>query len=318
MADILTIGEILTEFVAGEIGQTFDRTGVFTGPDPSGAPAIFIDQAAKTGSSAMMVSKVGPDGFGKLNVDRLRADGVDVSRIATVPERTTGIAFVTYRADGGRSFIFTTKDSANAEIGRDDVTADLFEGAKYFHIAGCSIFNDEMIEVFRKAIGLALSRGVKISFDPNIRREVMDSDNVKDFVRYVVESCSIFLPGEDELGWITGIGDEREAAEHVLAHRAELVIVKRGSRGSRVYARGGSFDVAPYPVTETDPTGAGDCFAGTLVSLLNQGRTLEEAVRYASAAGAFCVTRRGPMEGTATLAELEAFMNGAAAHDGAC
>jgi sugar/nucleoside kinase (ribokinase family) len=314
MADILTIGEILTEFVAEKIGQSFEQTGVFAGPYPSGAPAIFIDQAAKTGSSARIVSKIGPDGFGTLNLERLRRDGVDVSRITTVPDKTTGIAFVTYLEDGGRSFIFTTKDSASAAIGREDVTEDLFAEARYFHIAGCSIFSSEMIEVFRKAIGLALQHGVNISFDPNIRREVMDSGDIRDFVRYVVESCTIFLPGEDELQWITGIADERRAAEVVLGHRAEYIIVKRGSRGSRVYGRDG----VRFPVTEIDPTGAGDCFAGTLVSLLNQGRTLDEALRYASAAGAYCVTRRGPMEGTATLPELEAFMNSRAGHDGTC
>ncbi|RYD03561.1 hypothetical protein N752_19330 [Desulforamulus aquiferis] len=47
MAHIVTIGEILVEFMAKEIGQKFYESGDFVGPFPSGAPAIFIDQAAQ-------------------------------------------------------------------------------------------------------------------------------------------------------------------------------------------------------------------------------------------------------------------------------
>jgi len=308
MAEIITIGEILAEVMANNIGQTFDETGEFKGPYPSGAPAIFIDQVAKTGSSCSIVSKVGNDGFGRLNINRLSQDGVDVSFIGTVPEQVTGIAFVTYKENGDRDFIFTTKNSAAAKINPSDVSEDHFKGCKYFHIMGCSIFNYEMIAVFKKAISLAKKNDVLISFDPNIRKEIMEDKEIKAFILYALENCDIFLPGENELKWITEIEDEEIAVKSILNQNTQYVIVKKGSKGCKLYEQKRFIEIEPYQVEEVDPTGAGDSFAGTFISLLNQGRSVEDALEYANAAGANAVLKKGPMEGTSTLAQLNQFM----------
>ena len=117
MAQIVTIGEILVEIMATRIGQTFLEPGLFAGPYPSGAPAIFADQAARVGAATALIGCVGPDDFGTLNLEppagqrRRRA-----RRSAAVPGTTTGSAFVTYRADGGRDFIFNIANSAAAAL----------------------------------------------------------------------------------------------------------------------------------------------------------------------------------------------------------
>ena len=78
----ITIGEILVEIMATTVGNGFLEPIVLTGPYPSGAPAIFIDQCAKIGGAAGIIAAVGHDDFGRINVDRLRADGADVSAIS--------------------------------------------------------------------------------------------------------------------------------------------------------------------------------------------------------------------------------------------
>ena len=85
MKTVLTIGEILVEIMARTKGDGFREPLDLTGPFPSGAPAIFIDQAARFGQPAAMIGCVGDDDFGRLNVDRLRQDGVDVSAITVDP-----------------------------------------------------------------------------------------------------------------------------------------------------------------------------------------------------------------------------------------
>ena len=60
MAQIVAIGEILVEIMATRIGQTFLEPGLFAGPYPSGAPAIFADQAARVGAATALISCVGP------------------------------------------------------------------------------------------------------------------------------------------------------------------------------------------------------------------------------------------------------------------
>src|SRR3954454_1916746 len=109
MKKIATIGEILVEIMATERGDGFREPLRLVGPFPSGAPVIFIDQAARLGQPCGMVSCVGEDDFGSLNLDRLRRDGVDVSGIAIDPELATGTAFVRYRKDGSRAFVFNIK-----------------------------------------------------------------------------------------------------------------------------------------------------------------------------------------------------------------
>jgi sugar/nucleoside kinase (ribokinase family) len=62
-------------------------------------------------------------------------------------------------------------------------------------------------------------------------------------------------------------------------------------------------------VEEIDPTGAGDTFGATYVTLWLQGIPPREALILANAAGALAVGRKGPMEGTCTLAEIKAFVS---------
>src|SRR5450755_1655515 len=103
MSDLLvTVGEILVEIMATSIGNGFRETQGLIGPYPSGAPAIFMDQAARLGARCAMIGAVGDDDFGRVNLDRLSRDGVDVSAIAVHPGIATGSAFVRYRADGAR------------------------------------------------------------------------------------------------------------------------------------------------------------------------------------------------------------------------
>ena len=89
----ITAGEILVEIMATTVGSGFLEPQTLIGPFPSGAPAIFIDQVARCGGAAGIIAAVGDDDFGRLNVERLRGDGVDVSAIATIPDRPTGSAF---------------------------------------------------------------------------------------------------------------------------------------------------------------------------------------------------------------------------------
>ena len=120
MKKILTIGEILVEIVASSKGDGFLEAQPLTGPYPSGAPAIFIDQVGKLGAPCAIISRVGDDDFGTLNLRRLQQDGVDTSGITVAPGESTGSAFVRYREDGSRRFVFNITHSA---CGRLEATA---------------------------------------------------------------------------------------------------------------------------------------------------------------------------------------------------
>src|SRR5947209_2794043 len=186
MADVVAIGEILVEIMATRTGQTFREPGLLAGPYPSGAPAIFADQAARVGASAAMVGCVGEDDFGTLNVERLARSGADVRAIRRVPGTTTGIAFVTYREDGGRDFIFTVASSAAAHLGSEQLEPGLFAGCRYFHVMGSSLFNAGVAAAVRRGVELAKAAGARVSFDPNVRKELLALPGVEETIAAVL------------------------------------------------------------------------------------------------------------------------------------
>ncbi len=311
MYDIITIGEILAEILTDHVGQVFYEPGRLLGPYPSGAPAIFIDQAARMGASTAIVAKVGEDDFARVNLDRLRRDGVDVSHVITTPDNSTGVAFVTYFADGERQFIFHFSHAACGELCPADVDSGLIRQARYLHIMGCSITGSPtMGEAIMRAVREAKAAGVGISFDPNIRPELLKGQ-IMAYYREILEACDVLLTGKGELRLLLG-EDFDGAVGQLLSQKDRIVVIKDGSRGTELYTRREAFRIGTYPAQEADPTGAGDCFDATFLSGLCQELDLETCVRRGNAAGAKAVEKRGPMEGNTTREELEAFMASAA------
>ena len=96
MLKVVTLGEILVEIMADERGHGFREPLRLVGPFPSGAPAIFIDQVAKLGQPCGIIACVGDDDFGRVNLERLENDGVDVTAVEVNPTYVTGSAFVRY------------------------------------------------------------------------------------------------------------------------------------------------------------------------------------------------------------------------------
>src|SRR5262249_31044177 len=143
------------------------------GPFPSGAPAIFIDQVAKLGQPCGIISCVGSDDFGALNVERLRADGVDVSAIEFTTKAVTGSAFVRYRTDGERDFVFNIEHSACGLIRNTPQAEALIDDADHLHVMGSALFSDGIIALVRAAIDRIKAKGGTVSFDPNIRKETL-------------------------------------------------------------------------------------------------------------------------------------------------
>jgi sugar/nucleoside kinase (ribokinase family) len=305
---ILTMGEILVEIMATERGQSFRKPGTLIGPYASGAPAIFIDQVAHLGSRCAMIGCVGDDDFGTLNVERLCADGVDVSGIAVIKGQTTGSAFVTYREDGERDFIFNITNSASAHLSVANIREDLLKDCRHFHVMGSSLFSFRIIEAMKKVIETVKGHGGTVSFDPNIRKEMLRIPEMREALDFILDYTDVFLPSGHEVTLLATASSERAAIEELLQRGIREVVVKRGKDGCSFYNGTDELHAPAIQVEEVDPTGAGDCFGATYIACRAQGMSVAEALRYACASGARAVSFRGPMEGTATLAELDAFI----------
>jgi sugar/nucleoside kinase (ribokinase family) len=313
MKSIVTIGEIIVEIMATERGDGFLEPIGLVGPFPSGAPAIFIDQAARFGQPAAMIGCVGDDDFGRVNLERLARDGVDVSAIAVDPEAATGSAFVRYRSDGTRAFVFNIKHSASGRIVLGEAARAVIGRSDHLHIMGTALFSPAIVEVVLAAAEAVKGRGGTISFDPNLRPEMLGLPGLRDACETLFRRCDLYLPSGDELVLFTEVKQAPDAIAEMLGRGIRAVVHKQGAKGATYHDAAGRVHQAGFPVDEVDPTGAGDCFGATFVCCWLRGWSPRECLAYAAASGACAVTRLGPMEGAATKVELDHFL---AARDG--
>ncbi|MDO4632540.1 MAG: sugar kinase [Eubacteriales bacterium] len=299
MAEIITMGELLVEIMRPAADIPLYDSDYFRGPFPSGAPGIFISTVARLGHSAAIISGVGKDDFGENILRRLRKDGVDLRRVLVSDQGNTGVAFVTYFADGERKFLFYMDNSPCVMAKAPELTEDLAE-AKYMHVMGCSLMSSvPFAEEIIKTIDLLRGQGTKISFDPNVRLEMMRDPVVLTMLQDVFRKSSILMPGLGELKMLTGQEDPEEAVKKAFESEClEVLVLKNGSKGSRIYTRNGlELEMGIYQVEQLDATGAGDSYDAAFLCGLAEGRSLEEAAKMGAAAGALNAAAFGPMEG---------------------
>ena len=299
MAEIVIMGELLVEIMRPKEDIPLYESDYFRGPFPSGAPGIFISTAARLGHSTAIISGVGNDDFGENIMRRLKHDGVDVSRVIIPKDGHTGIAFVTYFADGERKFLFYMDNSPCVKAKAPENFTG-FEDTKYFHIMGCSLMADvNFAREIIKTMNMMKSHGVKISFDPNVRLEMLKDNAVLEMLQEVFRSSSILMPGVSELKMFTGKENLDDAIDSVFTNPAlEVLVLKNGSKGSSIYTRKGLEVEQPiYRVIQEDATGAGDSYDAAFICGLAEGKTLAEAAKMGAAAGALNAAAFGPMEG---------------------
>ena len=312
---ICTIGELLVEFLAKKQNQRFDQTGEFIGPFPSGAPAIFADQVAKLGFPVIFFSCIGKDPFGNMCIKRLKQDGVIIDGITTHNKANTGSAFVTYKGSNDRDFIFNIPNSACGLLSFNHINENLLKDCTHLHVMGSSLYSFRAIDAMRKALDIIKSKGGTISFDPNLRKEMFNIQEMEQSFDYIMEYTDIFLPSESEVSYFASNNDESEDQTMfaLLNKGIKHIVVKKGSKGANYYGRDDNnnlltLHVDGFITTPVDPTGAGDCFGATFISLMLAGYSVEQALQYANASGALAVSKTGPMEGTSTFAELKQFI----------
>ena len=309
---VVSLGEIVVEILAETVGDGFREAQRLLGPFPSGAPAIFIDQVARLGQSAGMIGCVGDDDFGRMVTLRLGGDGVDVSAIRVLDGHATGSAFVRYREDGSRHFVFNIRHSASGQTRIDASAGALLARCRHLHVMGSSLFSQAMIEAARTAMRQVRQAGGTVSFDPNLRREMLGAGGMEQAMREMLRGCDLFMPSGPELTSLTEARTEAAAIEEILALGVGAIVVKRGADGASYHDRAQTLHQPAFAVQEVDPTGAGDCFGATFVTCRLQGRDVPDSLRLAAASGARAVGVRGPMEGACGMAELAALIEGRA------
>lgn len=301
MAEVWIMGEMIVEIMRPTEDINLYEEGLFRGPFPSGAPAIFIDTVARLGHSAGIIGGVGKDDFGKCLLDRLIKDGVDCSKVIESDTCATGVAFITYFAAGSRKFIFHMGNTPAVEPKAP--TEEDLKGIQFLHIMGCSLMaKQEFAQEILKTMRTAKKLGARVSFDPNIRKELPKDEEFFGVLNEVMANTNIFLPGSDELLLITGENSIEAAVKKCFGNpNLEILVLKNGSKGCTVFSNNEIISMGVYPIKAIDATGAGDSFDGAFICGLLENKNLKYAAQMASAAGALNTAAFGPMEGDISI-----------------
>ena len=304
--EIISLGELLVEIMRVEKDTPHRRVGgVYKGPFPSGAPAIFIDSTARMSKpfnlSVGFIGAVGNDEFGETIIEKLKNDNVDVSKIKVNEYRTTGIAFNQYNSDGSRKFIFSA--GAAGQISPEYLEKEYFSNIKALHIMGSSLsISESSRKSCYKAIEISrsLNPQVIISFDPNLRPEMLDMKTIIEISKPVLDRTTILFPSGEEAEMLSGIKGETKACKNLLKKGFKLVVLKQGKEGCTIFSSGivDGIKVSGFKVEEIDPTGAGDSFDGAFIVGYLAGWDLKRIGMFANAAGALKVQSLGPMSNT--------------------
>jgi ribokinase len=301
---IVVVGSINMDLVAHihvipVPGQTVIGTGFDTTPGGKGAnQAVAVARLGYPGThshSVAMIGCVGSDVFGQALLDNLTQAGVGVSGVTRV-SGPSGVAPILVDDKGQNSIVVVPGANGKVDIAAVDRHADLIRSA------GMVLCQLELpLSTVDHTIALCAEAGVPVMLDPAPAAPLPDD---------VFTRIAWFTPNETEALLYTSPNASPEtAASELIAKGLAGVVLKRGAEGAYVAtAQGLTAWVKPFKVQVIDTVGAGDCFNGAFAVALLEGLDPIAAARFASAAAAISVTRRGAQASMPTRAEVDALL----------
>jgi fructokinase len=317
MPDIITLGELLIDFVPTESSVSLAGAEAFK-KAPGGAPANVAAGLAKLGVSSGFMGKVGDDAFGHFLVDTLKEVGVDTSQIYLSEQARTALAFVTLGPEGEREFMFYRHPSADMLHTPEEINNKYVSSAKIFHFGSISLINEPARSATLAAVRTAREAGLLVSYDPNLRLNLWpDAEAAREGIRLGWPYAQVTKVSEEELVFLSGMADLEGAAQSLMHPELRLLVVTHGKEGCTFITPHFLEHVPGFSVKPVDTTGAGDAFvAGLLKGLLENPEAdqdegqLYEICRYANAVGALTTTARGAIPALPSAGQVIQFLEG--------
>jgi len=275
MPDVVALGELLIDFAA--LGAD-DRGYPTMKANPGGAPGNFLAALTKYGATAAFIGKVGGDAFGDLLVDTMREAGIEAAGIIRDPEVFTTLAFVTFDAQGDRSFSFARKPGADTRLRWEEVDRSLLDRCRLFHFGSLSLTSEPVRETTRRALAYVKERGKRVTFDPNLRLPLWSgAEEAREQILWGLHQADVVKLSDEEVSFLWGCSPEEGSRRLLEQFGVSLAMVTLGPEGCYLENRRGHCRCASPQVRPVDTTGAGDIFGGSAVSrLLRLGRAPED------------------------------------------
>lgn len=253
----------------------------------------------RSGADITFIACVGDDAIGAEILAQLKHDRIHTAAISVIPETTTGVAMIFVNGDGEN--VIGISAGANAAL-----TPECFSPYQMIVAQSDALLMqlESPLETVIAAAEIAKKNQTKVILNPAPARELPDT---------LLSLVDVITPNETEAEKLTGISvsDETGAAKAALALHdkgIEQVLITLGSRGVWLSINGEGRCIPGFKVNAVDTIAAGDTFNGAYVTALLEGKPADDAVRFAHAAAAISVTRRGAQPSVPWRKEIDAFL----------
>lgn len=278
MKDIVTLGELLIDLTQKGVDE--NGCGKFTA-FPGGAPANVAVAASRLGASTGFIGKVGNDVFGKSLAEVLEKENVDTTGLYVSFPVPTTLAIVAVDSEGERTFSFYRNPGADTQLTSEEAIGALEELPRILHVGSLSLTTSPAKEACVDAVSYAHENGALISYDPNYRDALWESEeHAIEMMKSLLPMADILKVSDEEMRMLTGAWDFETGSKILSEYGIKIVLVTLGADGVFV-RRGEEFATVPgFKVKVADTNGAGDTFFGAMlcqvVDLLKNGGNLDE------------------------------------------
>ena len=284
-----------------EVGETFEGDSFYTNPGgKAGNQAVSAIKSSKLDKKVYLISSIGDDIFGKDLISYLSDQRINVENIEVKKSVSSGIAIITLLPDG--------QNSVNAVYGANTT----FNKKQINSIKKLS--KTSSILLTQQEIPLDVTfQGLKIAKDNNMIT-ILDPSPNKIIPEKFYDYVDIITPNEIEAEYLSGISitsleEAKKSAEYISSLGPKNVIITLADKGSWVQSEDFVGHIKSYEVNVLASVAAGDAFNGALASSLSTGSSLFSSVKFASAAAALSVSRKGAQESMPYLHEIQELMN---------
>jgi sugar/nucleoside kinase (ribokinase family) len=304
---VLCVGDLVADIFASPLARLpepgelvlSDRIAVF----PGGNALNTAIALRRLGENVAVAGSIGDDALGRLLLDQMQTQGLDVRGVRREPGGITASTFI-LRAEGeDRRFIHSL--GVAATFSGEHVSTELIPENGIMLVGGYLKLGAWDDNVLADLMRHARRRNCTVVLNICVAQ-----DSGVDPCRCLslLEHVDVFVPNEDEARVLTGETLPALQARALRRAGARVVVITRGSNG--LFADDGehTMDMGIFQVSLVDPSGCGDCFtAGLIAALLREWDTVR-SLEFASAVGAIGATALGCTDGVPSFAAVERFL----------
>ena len=256
--------------------------------------------AGRSGAKIAFIACTGDDDTGERVRKQLARDNIDIAPVSVVEGESTGVALIFVNAEGEN--VIGIHAGANAALTTERVNAqrEIIANAEALLMQ-----LESPVESVLAAAEIAHQNHTTVVLNPAPARVLSDE---------LLALVDIITPNETEAEKLTGVrvenDDDAARAAKVLHDKGiGTVIITLGSRGVWASVNGEGRRVPGFKVKAIDTIAAGDTFNGALVTALLEGKRMDDAIRFAHAAAAIAVTRKGAQPSVPWRKEIDEFLS---------